>query len=78
MEPIMRRGRLTHVERLPASRLGNPRFRLTLDERETFLTQTDGAVGYAVDNFRVGRKVVLTLTRAGRVSDMTYEDGKRP
>lgn len=83
-------GRLTDTERIGLSRNGNPSFRLTVQVKEErpnkafgifhtqeFRTETDGSIGYSVENFRTGREVILTLTRAGRVTDMTYADGSR-
>ena len=44
-----------------ASRAGNPRWVITLDGTKRYTTKVNGAVGFEVDNFRVGRQVVLTL-----------------
>lgn len=63
-------GRLTEVERLPSSPSGNPRFRLTVGGKE-YPTQVNASVSYEVENFRIGREVTLTLSRAGHVTDIT-------
>jgi hypothetical protein len=68
-------GRLTQVERLGVSRLGNPRFEITLDGSDTYTTQSDASVSYDVTNFRIGRQVTLELTRSGRVTGMIYLEG---
>lgn len=54
---------------------GNPRWTLHTSAGD-LLTQADSAIGNEVDNHTageihswIGRKVVLTLTRAGRVSE---------
>jgi hypothetical protein len=68
-------GRLTQVERLGVSRLGNPRFEITLDDSDTYTTQSDASVSYEVTNFRIGRQVTLKLTRNNRVIGMAYGEG---
>lgn len=63
-------GRLTSILRLPSSPSGNPRFRLTVGGR-TYPTRVNASVAYEVENFRIGREVTLTLSRAGHVIDIT-------
>jgi hypothetical protein len=62
-------GRLENVKRLNSSSMGNPRFVLTIDAVR-YQTQDNAAVGYDVENHKVGQRVELTLSRAGRVIDM--------
>lgn len=57
-------GVLTNVERMKSSYYGNPRFALTLDGKDKYRTGVDAAVGYEVENHKVGRVVTLTLSGA--------------
>lgn len=62
-------------KRLNLSTNGNPRFRLFTDQGD-YLTSSDAAVSYDVENYTRGASrgltipVTLSLTRAGRVDDM--------
>lgn len=67
------------LDRMPNSVNGNPRYRLTTDAGE-YITSSDHAFVYGIENgFRPrnhweGRKAWITLTRAGRVSDLEWKD----
>lgn len=68
-------GRLESVERRESSYYGNPRFAIVVDGVKR-LTEVDGSVAYEVTNYKVGRRVTLTIE--GRsILDMTYEGGAR-
>lgn len=58
-------GILERVERRPSSRNGNPRFAVTIDAgghySETYVTGVDASVAYGVTNYKMGRRVTLTL-----------------
>ena len=58
-------GRLERVERLATSRNGNPRYAVTIDAggtySETYQTGVDASVAYEVTNYKMGRRVTLTL-----------------
>ena len=45
-------GQIVSVEHAATSRNGNPTYRVTLEDGTSFLTETDGSVGYAATNFR--------------------------
>lgn len=55
---------------------GNPTWILHTDAGD-YRTQTDASIGYSVSNYTggpgsmIGKAVDLTLTRAGRVTDLT-------
>lgn len=75
-------GNIVSVERAGTSPMGNPTWRINLEDGRSFLTQVNGSVGYSATNFRppYGHgplPVILTLTKAGRVQDITYTDGTR-
>lgn len=65
--------RVVKAERLNYSRLGNPRWKLTTDEGNVHLTQSNASVNYDVARWFVdrgnhlGRPVWLQCTPAGRV-----------
>jgi len=67
------------AEYVRTSRNGNPTFRVVTDDG-TYLTETDGSIGYSIGNYTnsriglIGKPVVLTLTRNGRVTHMTGTD----
>lgn len=62
---------IAKIERLKLSTNGNPRFRVTFTNGLMAQTQTDGAVGYSIENpeYR-GVPVLVTFTRAGRITDV--------
>lgn len=61
-------GAIVATDRLRNSVNGNPRFRVHLDNGETYQTSTDSAVSYDIDNLARSRKrVTFLLTRAGRI-----------
>lgn len=76
-------GQIVSAERLNNSVNGNPRFSITFnvgiphvvcdrDGIQFFITSSDSACNYAVENYyRSGQTVELGLTRAGRVSTIT-------
>lgn len=59
-------GKLSYIERARSSANGNPRYAVSIDignvTANTYLTGVDASVGYEVENFKIGRDVVLTLT----------------
>ena len=63
---------LLGAERAGTSSMGNPTWDL-LTDRGAFRTETNGSIGYSVDNYTnskygwVGKRVVLHTTRSGRV-----------
>jgi len=71
---------LYYAERLPSSRNGNPRFRLATADGP-FVTQSDASCSYEVTNYTNGiphggsLRVVLSLTRAGRVWNIERAGG---
>lgn len=58
-------GRLERVERERSSRYGNPRFSVTIDAggtySETYKTGVDASVAYEVQNYKIGRRVTITV-----------------
>ena len=67
-------GRLSDVRRLQSSTYGNPRYAIVLDDQsKEHRTQIDGSVAYEVTNYRIGRRVTLTVDQWGAVVDMSYE-----
>lgn len=75
-------GIVAAVELAGASQSGNLTYRITLDDGRTFLTLTDGQVGYAATNYRPSsdqapREVVLTLDGRDRVTGISYADEAR-
>lgn len=70
-------GTLTGTHRRNSSANGNPNFDIILDGAEIYRTSNDASVGYEVTNFRIGSTVRLTLTKAGRVTNMNYVGGDK-
>lgn len=76
-------GRIDDVEHAATSRNGNPTYRLKLDDGRTFLTVTDGGIGYAATNYRPRRHlgpadvVRLYVDGRGRVWDIRRAPGVR-
>lgn len=65
---------VTRVKRLTNSAEGNPRYSI-VTEGERYVTQTNGSVGYTIDNlFQVDEDIrvpaTLTLTNGGKVIDV--------
>ena len=46
------RGVIRSVSHAASSRNGNPTYRITLDDGMSYLTETDGSIGYGATNFR--------------------------
>jgi hypothetical protein len=72
------RGIVATVEHAATSRNNNPTYRVTLDDGRTFLTETDGSVGYGATNFRPDRQgepfvTTLTIGARGRIVRMVKE-----
>lgn len=44
------RGKIRKLERRTLSRMGNPRFWVYLTDGTRYTTQTDGSVGYSIEN----------------------------
>ena len=60
-------GVISGITRLKNSRNGNPRWEVTLDNGNTYITMSDGYVGYEIDNVDYrGVTVELALTKATR------------
>jgi hypothetical protein len=67
--------RITDVQHAATSRAGNPTYRITADDGTTYLTETDGSVGYGARNFLprwrddyAPTPVVLWIGDRGRVT----------
>lgn len=73
--PIQITATFKGATRKGSSANGNPTWILHTDEGD-FVTQTDAQIGYTVSNYThsvhglVGKRVVLTATRARRVFDI--------
>lgn len=74
-------GTLSYVERRPSSRNGNPRFAIYIDTKGlgcvtgVHLTRVDASVGYEITNYKLGRRVTLTLSgKREAVIGMRYAD----
>lgn len=68
---------IAKLERLRLSRNGNPRFKVTFTNGESAHTQTDGAVGYSIENPEYRDVPVLVkFTAAGRIWDVTTNGGE--
>lgn len=74
-------GEIAQIERVATSRNGNPTYRVYLTDGRSFLTETDGSVGYSVTNYRPRRgesstPVVLTIYgKRERITSITRPDG---
>lgn len=64
--------RIETTERLPNSRMGNPRWRVTFTDGTVAITTSDASISYAINNpeYR-NNDVRVWLTEAGRISDLT-------
>ena len=74
------RGTVESIDHAATSRNGNPTYRVTLTDGRSFLTETDGSVGYAATNYRPDRRhpdagVALTLGLRSRVVSIERVDG---
>lgn len=59
---------ITKVDRLGTSHMGNPSYRVTLDNHAVLRTKTDSAVGYEIDNpENIGVPVTLTVNSRGEI-----------
>lgn len=59
---------IASLERLKLSMNGNPRFRVTFTDGTVAQTQTDGSVGYSIENPEYQDVPVrVYFTRAGRI-----------
>jgi hypothetical protein len=73
-------GDVAQVDHVATSGSGNPTYRVRLVDGRSFLTKTDGGIGYSATNYRphsLNRPVspvVLTLRR-GRIIDIKRPDG---
>lgn len=65
-------GVITHLERLNNSTMGNPAWRVHLDDGSVYRTQSNASVSYEINNrtYR-GVKVRLLLTKAHRIWDIS-------
>lgn len=62
---------IASMERLKLSTNGNPRFRVFFTNGLVAQTQTDGSIGYGIENSEYRDvPVVVTFTRAGRITDV--------
>ena len=71
---------VTHLERLNNSVNANPRYRVHTSEG-SYITSSDESFVYGIENgwtslhrWVGGRRAWITLTRAGRISDLTWKD----
>lgn len=67
--------RIDYVTRLNNSVNGNPRFKVHFDDGSSAITQSDASVNYDVENLAHcrnghGYDVLVTFSRAGRITDM--------
>jgi hypothetical protein len=66
--PFTDTGVITGLTRLKYSRNGNPRYEVALDNGNHYITQTDSACAYEIDNVDYrGVTVELSLTKAYRI-----------
>lgn len=66
-EPMSDEGVIKKLERLPNSTNGNPRYAITLDNGNTYVTVGDGFIGYQIQNSEfVGPTVRLLIKRVNR------------
>ena len=69
--------KFTGAKRYGTSRNGNPTWNIYTADDGSYRTQSDGSIGYQMANYSggpnslVGRLVLLRMTAAGRVWDMT-------
>lgn len=62
---------IVKVVYIDTSRMGNPYYRLVLDDGTSLRTQINGSVNFGIDNSEnLHRPVVVTTTKAGRVYDI--------
>lgn len=60
-------GVIKHLERLPNSLNGNPRFKITMENGNTHITKADGFIGLQLqDPAFIGPTVRLLIKRTGR------------
>jgi hypothetical protein len=65
-------GVITHLERLNNSINGNPAYRVTLDNGNSYRTQSDSSVSYEINNGTYRDATVrLLLTKAHRIYDIS-------
>ena len=83
--PVQVIGHITRVTREGTSRNGNPTYRVAIRVADavcdgSFLTQTDGSIGYAADNYRPDsredgtRQNILHVNGRGRIVNITGPD----
>lgn len=66
---------ISWVERLGASKNGNPYFRAHFTDGTSARTQIDSMINYSIENSEnIGVPVLLSLTRAGRIYDIKKDD----
>ncbi len=65
---------LEWVERLNCSVNGNPRYRLHFDDATSAITSSDAPVSYGNVESMVGKRVVLTFTRSGRITHCDHAE----
>lgn len=73
---------IRRIERASSSGLGNPTWRVFFEDGHVALTETNGSVGYAVENYTLakyrGREVAVKAhARSGRIWDITFADGSQ-
>lgn len=57
-------GKIFMITRLKSSAMGNPRYEVTLDTKDSlprFKTQVNGSIGYSITNFKQNQLVTLKL-----------------
>ena len=64
---------IASIERLPLSRMGNPRFHVMFTDGSGAMTQSDASIGYEIGNagMREGCTVTVQFSRAGRITNMS-------
>lgn len=70
--------RITGLDRLNNSVNGNPRYRVHFDTGSSAITSSDHAFCYGITNPEMRGDVVVTYTRAGRISDISPAPDAEP
>jgi hypothetical protein len=77
--PRTKTGNVDTVEHAGTSHMGNPTYRVTFTDGRSYLTETDGSIGYAATNYRphsLNEPVVTVVAtfRGGRIIKMERVD----
>lgn len=82
MSPQTVTGDVLRIDRAGTSHYGNPSYRITLTNGDSYVTQANAGCGYSAANFRPHSykrptvTVTLTLSRAGRITDIRHASGQ--